>query len=148
MAGIDVSPFDGLQTSFYNDKDKTMNLRQFVMGSGLAAVIAFSCTQVFAADAAASATDATTAAPAATSKKSIRVANRAFSKTVQKTLLKTKGLEDTSITAFGNAKTGQVTLAGQIASEDQDHLAVETAKQVRGVTAVVSKLTLRQQGGG
>ena len=148
MAGIDVSVFDGLQTSFYNDKDKTMNLRQFVMGSGLAAVIAFSCTQVFAADAAASATDATTAAPAATSKKSIRVANRAFSKTVQKTLLKTKGLEDTSITAFGNAKTGQVTLAGQIASEDQDHLAVETAKQVRGVTAVVSKLTLRQQGGG
>ncbi|BCZ81575.1 hypothetical protein PTKU46_49690 [Paraburkholderia terrae] len=148
MAGIDVSSFDGLQTSFYNDKDKTMNLRQFVMGSGLAAVIAFSCTQVFAADAAASATDATAAAPAATSKKSIRVANRAFSKTVQKTLLKTKGLEDTSITAFGNAKTGQVTLAGQIASEDQDHLAVETAKQVRGVTAVVSKLTLRQQGGG
>jgi osmotically-inducible protein OsmY len=148
LAGIDVSPFDGLQTSFYNDKDKTMNLRQFVMGSGLAAVIAFSCTQVFAADAAASATDATTAAPAATSKKSIRVANRAFSKTVQKTLLKSKGLEDTSITAFGNAKTGQVTLAGQIASEDQDHLAVETAKQVRGVTAVVSKLTLRQQGGG
>jgi osmotically-inducible protein OsmY len=148
LAGIDVSPFDGLQTSFYNDKDKTMNLRQFVMGSGLAAVIAFSCSQVFAADAAASATDATTAAPAATSKKSIRVANRAFSKTVQKTLLKTKGLEDTSITAFGNAKTGQVTLAGQIASEDQDHLAVETAKQVRGVTAVVSKLTLRQQGGG
>jgi osmotically-inducible protein OsmY len=148
LAGIDVSSFDGLQTSFYNDKDKTMNLRQFVMGSGLAAVIAFSCTQVFAADAAASATDATTAAPAATSKKSIRVANRAFSKTVQKTLLKTKGLEDTSITAFGNAKTGQVTLAGQIASEDQDHLAVETAKQVRGVTAVVSKLTLRQQGGG
>jgi hyperosmotically inducible periplasmic protein len=148
LAGIDVSSCDGLQTRFYNDKDKTMNLRQFVMGSGLAAVIAFSCTQVFAADAAASATDATTAAPAATSKKSIRVANRAFSKTVQKTLLKTKGLEDTSITAFGNAKTGQVTLAGQIASEDQDHLAVETAKQVRGVTAIVSKLTLRQQGGG
>jgi osmotically-inducible protein OsmY len=125
-----------------------MNLRQFVMGSGLAAMLALSCTQVFAADAAASATDARAAAPAAPSKKSVRVENRAFSKTVQKTLLKTKGLEDTSITAFGNAKTGQVTLAGQIASEDQDHLAVETAKQVRGVTAVVSKLTLRQQGGG
>jgi len=125
-----------------------MNLRQFVMGSGLAAMLALSCTHVFAADAAASATDTRAAAPAAPSKKSVRVANRAFSKTVQKTLLKTKGLEDTSITAFGNAKTGQVTLAGQIASEDQDHLAVETAKQVRGVTAVVSKLTLRQQGGG
>lgn len=127
-----------------------MNLRQFVMGSGLAAVIAFSCAPTFAADAAASATDAaaTTAAPATTSKKSVRVANRAFSKTVQKTLLKTKGLEDSSITVFGNAKTGQVTLAGQIVSEDQDHLAVETAKQVHGVTAVVSKLTLRQQGGG
>jgi osmotically-inducible protein OsmY len=127
-----------------------MKLRQFMMCSGLAAVVAFSCTQAFAADTAASATDAaaTTATQAGTSKKSIRAANRAFSKTVQKTIAKTKGLEDTSITAFGNAKTGAVTLAGQVSSEDQDRLAVDTAKQVHGVTSVSSKLTLRQQGGG
>ncbi|WP_109483711.1 BON domain-containing protein [Paraburkholderia sp. C35] len=130
-----------------------MKLRQLMINSGLAAVVAFSGMQAFAADTVASATDAAaataaTATQAPTTKKSIRAANRAFSKTVQKTLSKTKGLEDTSITAFGNAKTGQVTLAGQVSSEDQDRLAVDTAKQVHGVTAVASKLTLRQQGGG
>ncbi|HWT36032.1 MAG TPA: BON domain-containing protein [Paraburkholderia sp.] len=126
-----------------------MKLRQFLMSSGLAAVVAFSCTQVFAADAAASASGAVaTGTQAGASKKSIRAANRAFSKTVQKTIARTKGLEDASITAFGNAKTGAVTLAGQVTSEDQDRLAVDTAKQVHGVTSVSSKLTLRQQGGG
>ncbi|MBN3762958.1 BON domain-containing protein [Burkholderia sp. Ac-20365] len=125
-----------------------MKLRQFVLGSGLAAVMAFSCTQVFAADAAASDATATTGTQAGATKKSIRAANRAFSRPIQKTISKTKGLEDTSITVFGNAKTGQVTLAGQVSSEDQDRLAVDTAKQAHGVTSVVSKLTLRQQGGG
>jgi osmotically-inducible protein OsmY len=130
-----------------------MKLRQFIIGSGLAAAVAFSCAPAFAADQAASATDAaaatTQAAPqAAPSKKSIRAANRAFSKTVQKAIQKTRGLEDTSISVFGVAKTGQVTLAGQIESEDQDRLAVDTAKKVHGVTSVSSKLTLRQQGGG
>lgn len=127
-----------------------MNLRQFVLSSGLAAVMAVSCTPVFAADAAASATDATATASnqAGATKKSIRAANRAFARPIQKTISKTKGLEDTSITVFGNAKTGQVTLAGQVSSEDQDRLAVDTAKQARGVTSVLSKLTLRQQGGG
>ncbi|MEM5344196.1 BON domain-containing protein [Paraburkholderia azotifigens] len=130
-----------------------MKLRQFLMSSSLTAAVAFSCAPVFAADAAASATDAAatttrSATQSGASKKQIRAANRAFSKTVQKTILKTKGLEDTSITAFGNAKTGAVTLAGQITSEDQDRLAVETARQVHGVTSVTSKLTLRQQGGG
>jgi osmotically-inducible protein OsmY len=129
-----------------------MKLRQFLIGSGLAAAVAFSCAPVFAADSAASATDAVAttkpAAQAGTSKKQIRAANRAFSKTVQKSISKTKGLEDASITVFGNAKTGAVTLAGQITSEDQDHLAVDTAKQVHGVTSVTSKLTLREQGGG
>ena len=67
---------------------------------------------------------------------------------VQKVLFKTKGLDATSIAVFGNAKTGQVTLAGQIGSQDQDGLAVDAAKQVHGVTSVTSKLTLRAQGGG
>jgi osmotically-inducible protein OsmY len=104
----------------------------------------------FAAESSDAAPDATaaTARPAATTKKSVRAANRAFSKTVQKALLKTKGLEQASIAAFGNAKTGQVTLAGQIASQDQESVAVAAAKQVQGVTSVSSKLTLHEQGGG
>ena len=131
-----------------------MKLRQVVMSGSLAAALAaISCMPVFAADAAAAAASAPAAtasstAPAASSKKSVRAANRAFSKNVQKSLAKTKGLDQTSIAVFGNAKTGQVTLAGQIASEDQEGVAVEAAKHVRGVTSVSSKLTLREQGGG
>jgi hyperosmotically inducible periplasmic protein len=130
-----------------------MKLRQFLMSSSLVAAVAFSCAPVFAADAAASATNATAAgtqsgAQTGTSKKQVRAANRAFSRTVQKSVSKTKGLEDTSITVFGNAKTGSVTLAGQITSEDQEHVAVDAAKQVHGVTSVTSKLTLRTEGGG
>lgn len=131
-----------------------MNLRQLMMSSSLAAMVVLSSSHAFAAGPVAVASDAAVAttgtpgAQAGDTKKSVRAANRAFSKTVQKTLSKTKGLEDTSITVFGKANTGQVTLAGQIASEDQDRLAVDTARQVHGVTAVTSKLTLRQQGGG
>lgn len=134
-----------------------MNLRQLMMSSSLAAMVVLSSSHAFAAGPVAAASDAAVATVATTvtpgaqagdTKKSVRAANRAFSRTVQKTLSKTQGLEDTSITVFGKAKTGQVTLAGQIASEDQDRLAVDTAKQVHGVTAVTSKLTLRQQGGG
>lgn len=128
-----------------------MNLRQVVMSGSLAAVVAaFSCMPAFAANSADAAPDATvtTGKPDGATKKSVRAANRAFSKTVQKALSRTKGLENASIAAFGNAKTGQVTLAGQVISEDQDGLAVDAAKKVQGVTSVSSKLTLRQQGGG
>lgn len=131
-----------------------MNLRQVVVSGSLAALLAaFSTVPAFAADAA-NATDATqnaapaTSQPAPATKKSIRAANRAFSRTVQKALQKTKGLEQASIAVFGNAKTGQVTLAGQILSEDQEAVAVNAAKQVHGVTLVSSKLSLHQQGGG
>jgi hyperosmotically inducible protein len=128
-----------------------MNLRQVVMSGSLAALLAaFSTVPAFAADATDAAPDATaaTSPPSPATKKSVRAANRAFSHTVQKALQKTKGLEQTSISVFGNAKTGQVTLAGQILSEDQEAVAVNAAKQVHGVTAVSSKLTLRAQGGG
>jgi osmotically-inducible protein OsmY len=127
-----------------------MKLQQLVVSSGLAIALAvFATTPAFAADAVAAASDSTvaTSKPAPT-KKSVRVANRAFSKTVQKAIFKTKGLEATSISVFGNAKTGHVTLAGQIDSEDQDGLAVDAAKKVQGVSSVSSNLTLRQQGGG
>lgn len=128
-----------------------MTLRQLVASSGLAfAVAAFAYTPAFAADTAAAASDTavTASTQSAPTKKSVRAANRAFSKTVQKAIFKTKGLDEASIAVFGDAKTGHVTLAGQIASEDQDGLAVDAAKQVHGVTSVSSKLTLRQQGGG
>jgi osmotically-inducible protein OsmY len=124
-----------------------MKLRQFVVTSGLAlSLIASAYTPAFAADAAASDSAASTA-QATPTKKSVRAANRAFSKTVQKALFKTPGLEGTSISVFGNAKTGRVTLAGQIDSQDQDALAVAAAKKVQGVTSVSSKLTLRPEGG-
>jgi hyperosmotically inducible periplasmic protein len=128
-----------------------MKLRLLAMSSGLAiAVAAFAYTPAFAADAAAAASDTTVAAgtQATPTRKSVRAANRAFSKTVEKAIFKTAGLQDTTIAVFGNAKTGHVTLAGQISSEDQDALAVDAARKVQGVSSVSSKLTLREQGGG
>jgi osmotically-inducible protein OsmY len=128
-----------------------MNLRQVVVSGSLAAVIAaFSCVPAFAAQSPDAAPDATVIAGKTTgaTKKATRAANRAFSKKVQKQLAQTKGLDQASIAAFGNAKTGQVTLAGQVASDDQTAIAVDAAKKVQGVTSVSSKLTLRQQGGG
>jgi hyperosmotically inducible protein len=127
-----------------------MKLPQLVVSSGLAiAVAAFAYTPVFAANSTTGASDSTaaTSVQAAPTKKSVRAANRAFSKTIQKAIFKTRGLEQATISVFGNAKTGHVTLAGQIMSEDQDGLAVDAAKQVQGVTSVSSKLTLREQGG-
>jgi osmotically-inducible protein OsmY len=114
-----------------------------------AVVAAFSYAQAFAAESAnaAPAATAATSPQAGTTKKSIRAANRAFSRKVQKVLVKTKGLDDTSIAVFGTAATGHVTLAGQIASQDQDGLAVDAAKKVEGVTSVSSKLTVREEGG-
>jgi len=132
-----------------------MKLRHLVVSSGLAlAAAAFAYTPAFAADAVAAASGSSVSASSvspsnpAPSKKSVRAANRTFSKTVQKALFRTKGLEDATIAVFGNAKTGHVTLAGQIESDDQEGLAVDAAKKVQGVTSVSSKLTLREQGGG
>ncbi|GAU07154.1 transporter [Burkholderia stabilis] len=93
------------------------------------------------------ATSTTSATATGTTKKAVRAANRTFSRSVQKVLARTKGLEGKPITVFGNASTGRVTLAGQVESEDQDHLAVEAARKARGVTSVTSRITLRPQGG-
>ncbi|WP_321803771.1 BON domain-containing protein [Burkholderia sp. BCC1993] len=128
-----------------------MTLRQIVVTGGLAVVLTACLNlQAFAderpdttgADAAVASTP-----PSGTSKKSVRAANRTFSRSVQKALSHTKGLEGKPITVFGNASTGRVTLAGQVESEDQDHLAVEAARKVRGVTSVNSRITLRPEGG-
>lgn len=128
-----------------------MKLRQIVASGGLAVVLT-TCLQLQAfaderpdADVAATSTTATTST--GTTKKAVRAANRTFSRSVQKVLARTKGLEGKPITVFGNASTGRVTLAGQVESEDQDHLAVEAARKARGVTSVTSRITLRPQGG-
>lgn len=134
-----------------------MKLRQIVASGGLAVVLttclhlqAFADERPDTADADVTAT-ATTSTPATkstgTTKKAVRAANRTFSRSVQKALSHTKGLEGNPITVFGNASTGRVTLAGQVEREDQDHLAVEAAKKVRGVTSVNSRISLRPQGG-
>lgn len=128
-----------------------MNLRQVVASGTLAALLAaFSCAPAFAAQAADAAPDATApaapAAPAAgATKKQIRAANHAFTMKVRKQLQHTKGLDQANIAAFGNAKTGQVSLSGQVASEDQIAVAVAAVKQVPGVTSVSNKLSLREE---
>jgi hyperosmotically inducible periplasmic protein len=99
-----------------------------------------------------SSSDATAAAaaasPAPSSHSSDRATNRAFARRVQKAIFRTKGLEDTEIVVFAKAKTGDVTLAGFIVSEDQDQLAQDAAKKVPGVKSVTSKLTLQEDNGG
>ena len=90
-----------------------------------------------------SATNAVAPNQAYSTKKAERAANRAFAKRVEQTLYKTKGLEDSDIVVFANAKTGQVTLAGFVRSEDQDHIAQAAASKVQGVTSVQSMLTLQ-----
>ncbi|RKP53767.1 BON domain-containing protein [Pararobbsia silviterrae] len=93
----------------------------------------------------ASADAAGVASPVAGSKKSVRAANRAFSKRVKKALAQTKGLESALIVVFADAKTGAVTLTGQVENAGEDRLAVEAAKKVSNVTSVTSKLTLKTQ---
>ena len=79
-------------------------------------------------------------------KKAEHAANRNFARRVRQTLNKTKGLEDSDIVVFAMAKTGQVTLAGFIQTEDQDQIATAAAGKVQGVTSVTSKLTLQEEG--
>lgn len=131
-----------------------MKLRQIVASGGLAVVLtaclhlqAFADERPDTAGADVATTSTTPAKSTGTTKKAVRAANRTFSRSVQKVLAHTKGLEGKPITVFGNASTGRVTLAGQVESEDQDHLAVDAARKARGVTSVNSRITLRPQGG-
>ncbi|GAU04346.1 BON domain-containing protein [Burkholderia stabilis] len=98
-----------------------------------------------------SAPDAQATAPSATSPKAVkkadRIANRAFAKKVRQAIVKNSGAGNQQVVVFANAKTGAVTLAGQITDESQDKAAVDAARQVPGVTSVTSKLQLHLEGG-
>ncbi|MBR8132210.1 BON domain-containing protein [Burkholderia ambifaria] len=127
-----------------------MKIRQVILNGGLAAVLLAGLQlQAFADESANAGTDAavTSTPTAAQTKKAARAANRTFSRSIQRTLSRTKGLQGQAITVFGNAATGQVTLAGQVQTEDEDHLAVESARKIRGVKSVKSELMLREKGG-
>jgi osmotically-inducible protein OsmY len=103
------------------------------------------------AQSAPSAAPAEQAAPATASpraaKKAERAADRAFAKKVRQAIVRAPGVGNAQVTVFAKAKTGDVTLAGQIADESQDRAAVDAARQVPGVTSVKSKLQLRLEGG-
>jgi len=79
-------------------------------------------------------------------KKAVRAANRQFSKTIQHAIYKDQDVEDVDIVVFGNASTGKVILSGFISDLGQEQAAVNAARQVPGVTAVSSRLTLREEG--
>ena len=124
-----------------------MKIRQVILNGGLAAVL-FACLQLQAiADESANGAGTDAAVTSAQTKKATRAANRKFSRSIQNTLSRTKGLQGRVITVFANAATGQVTLAGQVQTEDEDHLAVESARKIRGVKSVKSELMLREKGG-
>ena len=123
-----------------------MHLRKVVVSiaaTALLSTVAYAQTPAASSDA-----DATAPAQAPSTKKATRQANRALARRVKQALYKTTGLEDTDIVVFAKANSGQITLAGFIESEDQDHIAQAAASKVQGVTSVTSKLTLQEQGGG
>ncbi|WP_321889438.1 BON domain-containing protein [Paraburkholderia bannensis] len=78
------------------------------------------------------------------SQKAGKAANRQFSKKVLQALNREKGLTGSDISVFGNAATGEVTLAGFIRERHQDDLAKMVAEKVPGVTSVTSKLVMRE----
>ncbi|MDF3100859.1 BON domain-containing protein [Burkholderia sp. BCCIQ04A] len=80
-------------------------------------------------------------------KKAERAADRAFAKKVRQAIVRAPGVDHAQVTVFANAKTGDVTLAGQITDESQDRAAVDAARRVAGVTSVKSRLQLRLEGG-
>ncbi|CAD9223969.1 Transporter [Burkholderia cenocepacia] len=90
---------------------------------------------------------ASAAASPRAAKKAERAADRAFAKKVRQAIVRAPGVGNAQVTVFAKAKTGDVTLAGQIADASQDRAAVDAARQVPGVTSVKSKLQLRLEGG-
>ena len=91
-------------------------------------------------------TSAPMAAPmAATSgAKSIRAANRKLEKDVRQALTKTKRIDVSSIHVA--AKSGAVTLTGNVPDSGQSDLAAQTAQRVAGVTSVKNWLSIGKQG--
>ena len=121
-----------------------MYFKNLVVGIAASALLSsVGYAQTSASD---SATNAAAADQMPSTKKADHAANRNFARRVRQTLNKTKGLEDSDIVVFAMAKTGQVTLAGFIQTEDQDQIATAAAGKVQGVTSVTSKLTLQEEG--
>ncbi|MFL9871352.1 BON domain-containing protein [Paraburkholderia megapolitana] len=75
--------------------------------------------------------------------KSMRATNRLLSKSVIRTLSRTKGLDSTHI--FVKAANGDVTLSGTVTDPDQIDLAVKTAQGVAGVKSVRNLIRLQVQ---
>ncbi|WP_175976921.1 BON domain-containing protein [Burkholderia sp. BCC1047] len=98
------------------------------------------------AEQAASAAASAAASPHA-AKKAERAADRALAKKVRQAIVAAPGVGNAQVTVFAKAKTGDVTLAGQITDASQDRAAMDAARQVAGVTSVKSKLQLRLEGG-
>jgi hyperosmotically inducible periplasmic protein len=79
-------------------------------------------------------------------RKAVRAANRQFSRTIQREIYKDQDVDDIDIVVFGNVATGKVILAGFISDPSQEQAAINAARRVPGVTAVASRLTLREEG--
>jgi osmotically-inducible protein OsmY len=127
-----------------------MNLKNTVVGIAatvLLSAVAYAQTPATNPTGQDSATNAAAVAQMPSTKKAERAANRAFAKRVAHSVYKSKGLQDSDIVVFAKAKTGQVTLAGFISSEDQDQIAQAAAGKVQGVSSVKSTLTVREEGG-
>ncbi|BAN26689.1 BON domain-containing protein [Caballeronia insecticola] len=81
---------------------------------------------------------------AATSKSSVRAANRQLAKQVQSALYKHKGLEAADVHAV--ARSGKVTLVGMAPDQKQIDLAGKVAEGVPGVSSVTNNLTVEEAG--
>ncbi|CAD6534171.1 hypothetical protein LMG27952_02895 [Paraburkholderia hiiakae] len=86
------------------------------------------------------------AAQQGTSKSATRAANRKFALTVQRAIYRDHNVGEADIIVFANAGTGSVILVGLISDPTQEQTAIAAARQVSGVTAVTSKLTLHEEG--
>lgn len=126
-----------------------MNWKNKVVGTAAAALLctlAYGQSQTTNSMSQEPAMQATSSDQAPSSKKAERAANRAFAKRIRQSLYKIRELDDADIVVFAKAKTGQVTLAGFVITEDQDRIATAAVGKVQGVTSVTSKLTLQEEG--
>jgi hyperosmotically inducible periplasmic protein len=107
--------------------------------------VTLSCA--YAQDAGASAFAAPVSAPtasAASGKRAMKAADRNLARAVRKAVEHRKGLDATRIAIV--ARNGNVTLTGSVPEAGQVDMAVQSAKGVPGVTAVVNRLDVGEVG--
>jgi hyperosmotically inducible periplasmic protein len=127
--------------------DKTIK-RMLQLAALAFGVLTLPCA--YAQDAAASASVAPASSPAASagsaasSKKAMKAADRKLARTVRKAIEHVKGLDATRIAIV--ARDGNVTLTGSVPAAPQVDVAVQAAKTVPGVTAVVNRLEVGEVG--